>query len=124
MRVICATHRDLAANAANGSFRQDLYFRLAQYTIYLPPLRERREDIPLLAKHFLRVFSREMNLRCPDFAPDALDALTNYSFPGNVRELKNITERALILSGGQRMSANTSSSPRVARRRRRHRSRP
>jgi len=98
--VIAATNAHLAARIAAGSFRQDLYFRLARYTISTPPLRERREDIPGLAEHFLRSFSAEMGLCAPTLEDEAIAALRHYDFPGNVRELKNIIERALIESGG------------------------
>jgi DNA-binding NtrC family response regulator len=100
VRVIAATNADLAARIADGSFRQDLYFRLARYTVLSPPLRERLEDIPLLVAHFLNLFAAEMSMKPPRFSDEALNALKNYSFPGNVRELKNIIERALIESGG------------------------
>jgi DNA-binding NtrC family response regulator len=100
VRVICATHADVDARVASGAFRQDLFFRLAQYVVHVPALRERRQDIPLLVMHFLRLFAEEMKLRPPVIAPDALDVLVDYPFPGNVRELRNIAERALIVSGG------------------------
>lgn len=100
VRVVCATHADLERRVREQTFRQDLYFRLAQYIVRVPALRERRQDIPMLVKHFLRQFSEEMKLKPPVLEPEALDALVHYDFPGNVRELKNIAERALILSGG------------------------
>lgn len=100
VRVLSATHRDLELQVEEGHFRQDLYFRLAQYVVRVPALRERREDIPLLVRQFLNVLSSEMNMRPPKVTQEALDALTEYGFPGNVRELKNVTERALITSGG------------------------
>lgn len=101
VRVLSATNADLPARIASGEFRQDLYFRLARYTIATPPLRERREDLPLLATHFLSVFSAEMGMTPPPLTPDALAAISAHPFPGNVRELKNVMERALILSGGK-----------------------
>jgi DNA-binding NtrC family response regulator len=85
---------------AAGKFRQDLYFRLARFVVKVPPLRDHREDIPLLVDHFLRVFAREMNLPKPTMSFQATLALQAYDFPGNVRELKNIVERSLIESGG------------------------
>jgi DNA-binding NtrC family response regulator len=100
VRVIAATNADLDARIADGSFRQDLYFRLARYTICTPPLRARLADVPLLAAHFLHLFAAEMGLKEPEISPDALQALQNYEFPGNVREFKNVMERALIESGG------------------------
>lgn len=100
VRVISATNADLGAKIATGGFRQDLYFRLARFIVQTPPLRERPEDVPLLCQHFLQLFSSEMGMTAPKFTPDALDWLTTYGFPGNVRELKNLIERALIASGG------------------------
>ena len=101
VRVLSATNADLPAKIASGDFRQDLFFRLARYTVETPPLRERHEDLPLLAVHFLKVFSTEMGMIPPSITPDALKALTGHPFPGNIRELKNVMERALILSGGK-----------------------
>ncbi len=100
IRIIAATNADLDARIADGSFRQDLYFRLARYTIATPPLRSRLEDVPLLASHFLRVFAAEMGLKEPALSSAAVEVLKAYDFPGNVREFKNIIERALIESGG------------------------
>jgi len=99
VRVIAATNADLASRIAAGSFRQDLYFRLARYTVATPPLRERREDVPMLVAHFLNMFAAEMGMKAPPISSEALDVLKRYAFPGNVRELKNIIERALIDSG-------------------------
>jgi DNA-binding NtrC family response regulator len=100
VRVLAATNADLQQQIAQGTFRQDLYYRLARFVVTAPPLRERREDIPLLAQHFLHLFAREMAREAPPLAPATLEALTAHSFPGNVRELKNVVERALIESGG------------------------
>jgi DNA-binding NtrC family response regulator len=100
VRVIAATNADLGARIAAGGFRQDLYFRLARYPLTMPPLRDRLEDIPLLAGHFLNVFAAEMGMKPPAFSRRALEVLQHYTFPGNVRELKNIIERALIECGG------------------------
>jgi DNA-binding NtrC family response regulator len=105
VRVIAATNVDLHAKIAAGAFRQDLYFRLARFTVVTPPLRERPEDIPILARHFLNVFAVEMGVRAVEIDQAALDILGGYGFPGNVRELKNIIERALIESGGKRVEA-------------------
>jgi len=96
--IIAATNANLLAQIKAGKFREDLYFRLARCTVSVPPLRERKEDIPLLANHFLKMFAAEMG-RESVLSPKALDALMDYHFPGNVRELKNIIEHALILSG-------------------------
>jgi len=89
-----------ATNEPNSAFREDLYFRLARFTVDVPPLRQRKDDIPLLARHFLAMFAAEMGLPTPHFAASALDRLRSYDFSGNVRELKNVVERALIESGG------------------------
>src|SRR5205085_44738 len=88
------------ARIAAGMFRQDLYFRLAQFTVQLPPLRLRKEDVPLLAGHFLSLFATEMGMKAPALTPEALETLRGHHFPGNVRELKNVIERGLIESGG------------------------
>jgi DNA-binding NtrC family response regulator len=101
VRVIAATNADLATRIAAGSFRQDLYFRLARYTVATPPLRERLEDVPVLVSHFLQMFAAEMGMKAPPISDDALAVLKRYNFPGNVRELKNIVERALIDSGSE-----------------------
>ena len=100
VRVVAATNVDLQEQIQNGAFRQDLYFRLARYPVTAPPLRERKEDIPLLAQHFLQLFAVEMGREAPDLNPEVLEVLTAYDFPGNVREMKNIIERALIESSG------------------------
>ena len=100
VRMVAATNADLPTRIEEGTFRQDLYFRLARFTVRVPPLREHREDLPLLAEHFLTLFANEMNLEPPSLSPEALEVLEGYAFPGNVRELKNIVERALIQSRG------------------------
>jgi len=100
VRLLAATNQNLKSKIAQGDFRDDLYFRLARYTVTVPPLREHKEDIPLLAEHFLKMFAAEMGIRQPALSPEALSALENYHLPGNVRELKNIIEHALIKSGG------------------------
>ncbi|RKZ73596.1 MAG: sigma-54-dependent Fis family transcriptional regulator [Candidatus Parabeggiatoa sp. nov. 1] len=99
VRIIAATNADLLAKVTAGLFRQDLYFRLASYTVTVPPLRERKEDIALLVKHFLSVFAKEMGHKITTLTPQAQARLENYHFPGNIRELKNIIEHALIKSG-------------------------
>ncbi|SKA99635.1 two-component system, NtrC family, response regulator AtoC [Prosthecobacter debontii] len=101
VRVLSATNADLSAKIMTGDFRQDLYYRLARYTVTTAPLRDRQEDMPLLAEHFLRIFSTEMGMSPPSLDASALSLLQSHSFPGNVRELKNAMERALILSGGK-----------------------
>jgi formate hydrogenlyase transcriptional activator len=100
VRVIAATHRDLTVAMNEGRFRADLYFRLNVFPIEVPPLRQRREDIPDLVRHFLRHFGRRMNKPIEDLSPAALKLLTDYHWPGNVRELENLMERAIILSSG------------------------
>jgi two-component system, NtrC family, response regulator PilR len=97
VRVIAATNRDLEAEVARGAFRADLYYRLNVIEVRLPPLRQRREDIPLLTEHFLRKFGVEHG-RTPRMSPEAMRRLESYDFPGNVRELENLVERAVALS--------------------------
>ncbi|HJW13803.1 MAG TPA: sigma-54 dependent transcriptional regulator [Thermoanaerobaculia bacterium] len=96
-RVICATNQDLERQMKEGSFREDLYFRLNVVAISIPPLRERREDIPLLAHHLLEKYSQEMNRPFTGFEPAAMDLLVRHDWPGNVRELANAVERALVV---------------------------
>jgi len=100
VRVIVATNKDLEAAIERGDFRSDLYYRLNVITIHLPPLRERRSDIPLLAKHFARKFAAKCLKGPISFSHGAMDALVGYDWPGNVRELENVIERALILMEG------------------------
>ncbi len=99
-RVIAATNRDLPALVAAGTFREDLYWRLNVFTIQIPPLRERRDDIPLLAEHFLNRFAQAMSRKPPRLSPEALAALESYPWPGNVRELQNAMERAVVIGSG------------------------
>ena len=100
VRVLAATSMDLPAQVKTGAFHQGFYDFLTQMTVEVPPLRQRPEDIPLLAQHFVRFFMQEMGRQAPALHPEALEQLQAYSFPGNVRELKNIVERALIESDG------------------------
>jgi len=100
VRIISATHRDLKKAVERGEFREDLFYRLNVVTLNLPPLRDRREDIPLLAEHFLRKFAVENQREIKGFSPEAMDFLLQYDWPGNVRELENMVERAVILSKG------------------------
>ncbi len=100
VRLLAGTNANLESAAAAGRFRDDLFFRIARFTIHVPPLRERKEDIPMLVAHFLRVFSAEMGVAHPAVHPSTLAALQAYDYPGNIRELKNLVERALIDSDG------------------------
>ena len=100
VRLIGATHRDLAAMSRGGSFRQDLFFRISTFPITVPPLRERAEDIPLLVENLLEELSRAIGVRRPAVDPTALRMLERYRWPGNVRELRNVLERALLLMDG------------------------
>ncbi len=99
-RTITATNRDLQAAVKAGAFREDLYWRLNVVHIHIPPLRERPEDVPLLAEHFLAKFAQSMSRRPMRFSADALDALSSYPWPGNVRELQNAVERAVVVGHG------------------------
>jgi two-component system response regulator HydG len=98
VRVIAATNQDLSDLSAAGKFREDLYYRLNVVSMNIPPLRERVEDVPLLAHHFLNVYSDKNNKTIKGFTPIAMDMLLKYDWPGNVRELENAVERAVILS--------------------------
>lgn len=100
VRLIAATHRDLAAEVNAGRFRQDLYYRLNVVAIEVPSLRQRREDIPLLAGHFLQRFAERNRKAVKGFTPQAMDLLIHYDWPGNIRELENAVERAVVLLTG------------------------
>ena len=104
-RIVCATHQDLPAMIAAGSFREDLFYRLAEIVVKIPSLAERHGDATLLAKHFLGRFSREMNPAVQGFAPSALAAIDAWPWPGNVRELENRMKRAVIMSDGKLVTA-------------------
>jgi two-component system nitrogen regulation response regulator NtrX len=104
-RVLAATNKDLSAEIRAGRFREDLYFRLNVVPIAVPALRERREDIPLLADHFMAMLAREYGRRAKRFETDAVDALQRYSWPGNVRELRNVIERVMIMVPGERVTS-------------------
>ena len=97
-RLIAATNRDLAALADEQKFRQDLFYRLNVFPITVPPLRERREDIPMLVRHFAQQFARRMKKNVENISSETMEALTQYDWPGNIRELQNLIERAVILS--------------------------
>jgi two-component system nitrogen regulation response regulator NtrX len=98
VRVIAATNKDLEEEITKGTFREDLYFRLAVIPIHVPPLRERREDIPLLVRHFVELFSRDNNFRPKRVTPPAMDLLQRYRWKGNIRELRNTLERLIIMT--------------------------
>ncbi len=98
--MLAATNADLRAEVAAGRFREDLFFRLNTVEIHLPPLRDRREDIPLLAGHFLEQFARRYQRPLTGFTPEAMRALLEYRWPGNVRELEHAIERAVLLAEG------------------------
>jgi nitrogen regulation protein NR(I) len=100
VRLIAATHRDLTAWSAEGKFRTDLYYRLGVFTIHLPPVRERGEDLPILVQHFLRRFSRELGREVREIDPKALERLGNYPWPGNIRELQSVLKQALLQASG------------------------
>ena len=104
-RIVCATHQNLEAMIEAGSFREDLYYRLAEIVIRIPALRERPGDPALLARHFLSRFARDMNPQVKGLAPDAIAALEAWSWPGNVRELENRMKRAIIMADGKLVTA-------------------
>jgi len=103
-RIICATNRDLQAEVESGRFRADLFFRLMVYPIQLPPLRARREDIPHLIGHFLRRLGKDVGRSVSRVAPDALDRLVQYDWPGNVREVENVIHRAMLSCRGEQIT--------------------
>jgi formate hydrogenlyase transcriptional activator len=105
VRVVAATHRNLKQMVEDGEFRSDLYYRLHVFPLTVPPLRERREDIPLLVRHFADEYSGRMNRHIETIPVQTMEALKNYSWPGNVRELQNFIERAVILSPGASLRA-------------------
>ena len=104
-RIVCATHQNLEAMIADGRFREDLYYRLAEIVVRIPPLAERHGDVTLLANHFLHRFAGEMNSQVKGFAADALAALNSWGWPGNVRELENRLKRAVIMADGKLVTA-------------------
>ena len=101
VRIIAATNRDLESAVQNNEFRRDLYFRLKAITIFIPPLRARKSDIPILVKKFTEEYIEKNNIQFKGFAPEAIDQLVNYHWPGNVRELRNFVETAIILNRGE-----------------------
>jgi len=113
-RVICATNKDLDQAIKDKSFREDLYYRLNVFTIVLPPLRERRTDIPLIAKYFLNKYAQSMNKNVTDFSPQALKMFTGYDWPGNIREVRNVVERAMVITKGNQIQIDDLSFPFLA----------
>jgi DNA-binding NtrC family response regulator len=105
VRIICATKKDLFKEVNEGRYREDLFYRLNVFPIHVPPLRERREDIQILVEHFVKTFSAQLGKDIRSVSPSATSSLLSYSYPGNVRELQNIIERAAILCDGTKISA-------------------
>jgi formate hydrogenlyase transcriptional activator len=105
VRVVAATHRNIAQMVVDGEFRADLYYRLHVFPVNVPPLRDRREDIPVLVRHYVNLYARRMNRRIGIIPPHTMAALEKYPWPGNVRELQNFIERAVILSPGNTLRA-------------------
>ena len=105
VRVIAATHRDLKQMVEEGTFRSDLYYRLHVFPLTIPPLRDRREDIPFIVRHFVDKYSQRMNRQIETISPHTMEVLKDYAWPGNVRELQNFIERAVILSPGNSLRA-------------------
>jgi DNA-binding NtrC family response regulator len=101
VRVVVATHRNLEQLVESGAFRRDLYHRVVVFPLELPPLRQRREDLPILVDHFVRQVSAQNGWKPVAFTADALEALQGYAWPGNIRELRNVVERLLLLAGGE-----------------------
>lgn len=110
-RLVAATNRDLAVMATDGSFRQDLFYRLNVFPVRVPPLRERRDDIPMLVRHFARQFSQRMKKPIETIPAETMASLTEYEWPGNIRELQNLVERAVILSTGPVLRVPLSGTP-------------
>jgi transcriptional regulator with PAS, ATPase and Fis domain len=98
LRFLAATNRDLFRAVREGRFREDLYYRINTITLLLPPLRDRKEDIPLVVGHYLIKYAKEFQRNVMDISADALSAMINYSWPGNIRELQNVIERAILIS--------------------------
>jgi formate hydrogenlyase transcriptional activator len=115
VRLIAATHRDLEEKVKNGSFREDLFYRLNVFPIHVPPLRERPEDIPMLVAAFLREFEKKMDKKIHSVPSRMMDELRRYPWPGNIRELRNVIERAVIVTTGDRLNLQLPRSPNVVR---------
>jgi DNA-binding NtrC family response regulator len=111
VRLVAASNRNLAQAAQDGKFREDLFYRLNVITVIMPPLRERKEDIPLLVESFLEEFARQNEKKIAEITPDAKEILTAYSWPGNVRELRNCIERMVVLARGDKLTVADIPSP-------------
>jgi len=105
-RIVCATHQDLEAMIADGRFREDLYYRLAEIVVKIPSLAERPGDAVLLARHFVNRFGKELNTKVQSLSADALAAIDAYPWPGNVRELENRIKRSVIMADGKSVTAD------------------
>ncbi|HEU0141580.1 MAG TPA: sigma 54-interacting transcriptional regulator, partial [Bryobacteraceae bacterium] len=105
-RCVAATNKPLEMMVKEGTFRPDLFYRLNVFSIHLPPLRDRKEDIPILVSHFLEKYAAAMNRPVPDIGGEGLDLLINYNWPGNIRELENAIERAMVINRGQEIKAS------------------
>ncbi|OIN96335.1 hypothetical protein AUJ66_06575 [Candidatus Desantisbacteria bacterium CG1_02_38_46] len=106
IRIIAATNKDLAEAVKNGRFREDLFFRINVIQIHIPPLRERKEDVPLLIAYFLRRYNQQFKKEVTDISDEAMTMLMNYDYPGNVRELENIVQHAIVVAEGSMISKN------------------
>ena len=106
VRVIVATNKDLDVATKNGTFRKDLFYRLNVIRIHLPPLMERKEDIPVLTNYFVNVYSNKLGKKPPEISGDASSLLQNYLWPGNIRELENVIERAVTLVRGEKITVD------------------
>src|SRR2546425_12011249 len=105
VRIMAATNAALRQMMEEGKFREDLFYRLHVISIQLPPLRDRKDDIPLLTQHFLNKYGEENRRPGLELTPEALDLMADYDWPGNVRELENVIERAVVLTSGQKIDA-------------------
>jgi formate hydrogenlyase transcriptional activator len=110
-RLVAATNRNLIEMVGNGQFRRDLYYRLSVFPIEIPPLRERAEDIPMLAWHFVKKYARHMNKRIDKILPEDMEALVHHGWPGNVRELQNVVERSVVVSLGAVLALSRPAEP-------------
>ncbi len=115
VRIVAATNRDLEAEVKQGRFREDLFYRITAFPVNAPPLRERREDIPILARHFLEIYAKDLGKPIVGFSQEALELLTSYAFPGNVRELQNEIQRMVIQADAGAIITSELLSPRVRR---------